>query len=370
MSKINVMITGVGGGGVGEQILKCLKMSSLDLNIIGCDMNRNSMGLLNVDKAYLVPSASSDNYIDTILDICSGNGVQVLFHGSEPELKILSKNRRYFEDKGVFIPLNSQDLIDICMDKYRTMEFLQSHGFATQKYWNICNIEDLNKIDIFPVVLKPSIGGGGSINTFIVQDQDELYMFGRYLLKVYKQFLAQEYVGNAYSEYTVGVLHANNGKYINTIAVKKNILSGLSNKTKVKNRTNRVELGEYLVISSGISQGEIGKFSEVTEPCKDIASKLKSTASINIQCRIHEEKMYVFEINPRISGTSSLRAMVGYNEPELIIRDRILGENIECDFKYRSGYIARGLSEEYLSPEFMDKLGGVDSYEKTVISNV
>ena len=26
MSKVNVMITGVGGGGVGEQILKCLRM--------------------------------------------------------------------------------------------------------------------------------------------------------------------------------------------------------------------------------------------------------------------------------------------------------------------------------------------------------
>lgn len=70
MSGINVMITGVGGGGVGERILKCLRMSSLDYNIIGCDMNRNSMGLSKVDRAYLVPSATSPRYVEDILQIC------------------------------------------------------------------------------------------------------------------------------------------------------------------------------------------------------------------------------------------------------------------------------------------------------------
>ena len=81
MSKVNVMITGVGGGGVGEQILKCLRMSSLEYNIIGCDMNKHSMGLSKVKKAYLVPSAAEPNYVDTILKICKQNNIQVLFHG-------------------------------------------------------------------------------------------------------------------------------------------------------------------------------------------------------------------------------------------------------------------------------------------------
>lgn len=356
MSRINVMVTGVGGGGVGEQILKCLRMSSLEYNIIGCDMNRNSMGLSKADKAYLVPPASYPHYVESILQICKENAIQVLFHGSEPEMKVLSRNRQFFKDEGIFIPLNPEDVIEKCMDKYLTMRFLQESGFAIQKFWEVREENDLQKIDTFPVVLKPSVGGGGSVNTFIAQNREELELFGKYLLKIYNQFTVQEYIGKSDSEYTVGVLHASSGEYINSIAVKKNIMSGLSNKTCVPNRTGRQDLGETLAISSGISQGEIGRFEEVTAPCRKIAKKLGCTAALNIQCRIHNEQMYVFEINPRISGTSSLRAIVGYNEPDILIREKILGEEIKPDFSYKSGYIARGLSERFISHDFMSGL--------------
>lgn len=356
MSKINVMITGVGGGGVGEQILKCLRLSSLEYNIIGCDMNRNSMGLSKVDKAYLVPSASNSHYVENILQICKQNNVQVLFHGSEPEMKVLSQNRQIFMEEGIFIPFNPEDVIEKCMDKYLTMQFLQENGFAVQKYWEVREEDDLQKIDIFPVILKPSVGGGGSINTFIAQNSEELELFGKYLLQIYNQFLVQEYVGKVDDEYTVGVLHTSSGEYINSIAVKKNILSGLSNKMRVANRTGRTDLGDVLAISSGVSQGEIGRFEEITKPCRKIAKRLGCTAALNIQCRIHKGQMYVFEINPRISGTSSLRAMVGYNEPDILIREKILGEEIEPDFAYKSGYIARGLEECYISYDFMHEL--------------
>ena len=359
MKKINVMITGVGGGGVGEQILKCLRMSSLEYNIIGCDMNRNSMGLAKVDKAFLVPSAADPYYIEHILKICKENDVQALFHGSEAEMKVLSNNRQIFEDNGIFIPFNPKSVIDTCMDKHLTMKFLSENGFAIQKFWEIRNESDLQKIDIFPVVLKPSVGGGGSVNTFVAQNMEELCLFGKYLLKIYSQFLVQEYVGNADSEYTVGVLHGSDGAYINSIAVKKSILSGLSNRMRIPNRTGRSELGNVLAISSGVSQGEIGRFEEVTKPSREIAKKLGCTAAINVQCRIQQNKIYVFEINPRISGTSSLRAMAGYNEPDILIREKLLGEKIGEDFAYRSGYITRGLLEEFISYDFMESLAYV-----------
>lgn len=356
MGTINVMVTGVGGGGVGGQILKCLRMSALRYYLIACDMDRRSMGLTMADKAYLVPSAARPDYIESILKISKENNVQVLFPGSEPELKVISVNRKLFEENGIYVPLNPENVIHTCMDKYMTMNFLRENGFAVQKYWEIKEENELREIDFFPVVLKPSIGGGGSVNTFIAQDTEELYLFGRYLLRFYDCFLVQEYVGNADSEYTVGVVHGSDGGYINAIAVKKHILSGLSNKIRVPDRTGRSELGGTLVISSGVSQGEIGRFPEVTEPSREIAQKLGCTAAINIQCRVHQGKMYVFEINPRISGTSSLRAMAGYNEPDILIREKVMGEKIEPDFSYRTGYIARGLSEKFISQEFQDAI--------------
>lgn len=356
MDEINVMITGIGGGGNGEQILKALKMSTIKYTTIGCDMNKYSKGLMEVDYPYIVPSASSDNYISTLLKICKKHQVNVLFYGSEPELKVISRNRSQFFDNGIFLPINPQNVIDICMDKNKTMDWFSNNGFNYPKSYRIINESDMKKIDFFPTVLKPSVGGGGSVNTFIAQTEKELKLFGNYLLEIYEEFIVQQYVGNTDSEYTVGVLCDMNGSFINSIAVKKNILSGLSSKIKIKNKTGNAKFGEILAVSSGISQGEIGRFPDVTEQCKNIALALGATGAINIQCRIENGKVFVFEINPRFSGTTSLRALVGYNEPDVLIRKHILNEDIKKDFEYKSGYIVRGLEEKLIDFDFLKNI--------------
>jgi carbamoyl-phosphate synthase large subunit len=350
------MITGIGGGGVGEQILKALKLSDLDYYLVGGDMNRNSKGLKNVDKPYILPPASSEAYVDTLLMLCKKHDIKALFYGSEPELKVMSKYRKVFSDHGIFIPLNPENVINICMDKNMTMEWFQKNEFTMPRNIKINRESNIDEIDFYPVVLKPSVGGGGSNNTFIARDKNELSMFSVYLLSIYNEFIAQEYVGTPESEYTVGILNDMQGNYINSIAVKKNIMSGLSNKIKVKNTSGNTKCGDMLMISSGVSQGEIGKFPEVTAECKKIAQTLGCTGPINIQCRLQDNKVYVFEINPRISGTTSLRALVGYNEPDVMIRKHILGQNIEIDFSYKSGYIARGLDEVFIESAFMDSI--------------
>jgi carbamoyl-phosphate synthase large subunit len=53
----------------------------------------------------------------------------------------------------------------------------------------------------------------------------------------------------------------------------------------------------------------------------------------------------VFEINPRFSGTTSLRAMKGYNEPDCLLRKHLFGEEIKVRFDYGSGLILRSLCE-------------------------
>lgn len=356
MKKINIMITGIGGGGNGEQLLKALKMSNEKYGIVGCDMNQYSKGLAEVDYPYIVPPASHENYCNILLELCERHKVKAIFYGSEPELKVISKNRNLFIKNNILLPINPADVIAICMDKNSTFEWFKSKGFDFPESHRIANEASLKKVDFLPAVLKPSVGGGGSVNTFIAQTEKELYLFGSYLLEIYNEFIAQKYVGNPDAEYTVGVLCDLEGNYLNSIAVKKNILSGLSSKIKIKNKTGDKRYGEILAISSGISQGEIGKFPQVTEFCKKIALELGATGAINMQCRIEEDKIYVFEINPRFSGTTSLRAMVGYNEPDVLLRKYLFGEKIEPDFFYHSGYIVRGLEEKLIDYEFVHKI--------------
>lgn len=357
MEKHNIMITGVGGGGVGEQTLKALRLSKTPYYIVGGDMLKTSKGLKQVDVPYILPPARDAGYLPAVIEICKKHDIHIVFYGSEPELKVFNENREMLESEGIFVPLNPRQVIDICMDKSRTMRWFEEQQIPCPRSIEVRSIEDIHRIDYLPVVLKPSVGGGGSVNTFIAQSRDELEMFTAYLLKMYDVFIAQEYIGRYDQEYTVGVMcDYITGEYVNSIAVKKSIMSGLSNKMKIVNRGDTGKYGDYLVISNGISQGAIGRFPEVTEQCREIAMKLGARGPINIQCRFVDGKVYVFEINPRISGTTSLRAMVGYNEPEMLIRSILDHEKIETDFPYEEGYIVRGLEETYISEEFMDNL--------------
>lgn len=352
MAEINkplvVMVTGVGGGGHGEQILKALRLSFLKFHIIGGDMSPMSKGLADVDVPYILPPASDEEYIPALLTVCKKYNVKALFHGSEPELKAMDRARKEIQQEGIFLPINPSSVIDICMDKFKTFKFLASKGLDFPTTEKITNIDDAEKIDFFPAVLKPSIAGGGSANVMLAQTREELITFCKYLLTIYDEFIVQEYIGTPDSEYTVGVLISMDGELINSIAVKRMILSSLSNYIKVPNRTKRKDLGEILAISSGISQGYIGKFPEVCEPCEELAKELGCRGAVNIQCRFVNGNVYVFEINPRFSGTTSLRAMVGYNEPDVLIRKHILSEDITHHFHYNSGIIVRGLSETFL----------------------
>jgi carbamoyl-phosphate synthase large subunit len=346
---MNVLVTGIGGGGHGEQILKALKMSNLPLNIIGADMTLISRGLQEVDTSFLLPPASHDDYIDVLLEKCIQYEIKVLFHGSEPELKKMSDNRDRIREAGILLPINNAEVIDICMDKSKTIEFLENNGFLFPRTFNISNLDDCDNIDTYPLVLKPSVGSGGSANTYIVQSKVELEFFCKQMLRQYPVFIAQEYVGTPDDEYTVGVLSDMNGELVNSIAVHRMINGSLGCRFKLPNETERTELGPNLVISSGISQGRIGKYPNVTGQCEEIAKALGSTGPLNIQCRFVNGKVYVFEINPRYSGTTSFRAIVGLNEPELMIRKHLLKEEIERHSTFKEGYILRGLDETFIS---------------------
>ncbi len=344
MNKINIFVTGIGGG-IGEQVLKCLAMSSFEYSVFGGDLKQVNSVFADLTGFYVLPSAKENNYIEVLLEKCKQNNIDILFPGSEPELQIISEHRELFKANDILVPLNPQNVIDICLDKNLTMQWLDVHSYNYPKSYKVCNSFDISKIKEFPAVLKPSIGAGGSINTYIARDKNELFFFSQYLKKFYDEYIIQEYVGSCYEEYTVGVLFDLNGEYINSIAVKKDILSNISNRIKIPNTTNKKDLGDFLAISNGISQGEIGKFPEVTKQCVDIAKKLGCRGTVNIQCRYYNNTVFIFEINPRISGTSPMRAMVGFNEPDILIRKHLLGENIIPEFEFRSAHIVRKFQE-------------------------
>ncbi|MGH9721282.1 MAG: ATP-grasp domain-containing protein [Bryobacteraceae bacterium] len=350
MKSLTVLVTAVGGGAVGEQILKALRRGSAKYIVVGTDMSPDSKGLMEVDYPAIVPPATHPGYIAALLELCAKHGAKCVLCGSEPELRVLSAHRDEFARNGIFLPVNPSSVLDICLDKIKTAAFLREHGFAVPAFRRISSPQDALDFPALPAVIKPSVGGSGSANTFLAQTSPELRFYCEHLLSLYPECVIQEYVGTPHAEFTVGVLSDMAGQLLNSIAVRRNILSTLGCRLKQPNRSSRSDLGPLLAISSGYSQGQIGRFPEVTSQCEQIAMTLGARGPLNIQCRLVGGVVFVFEINPRFSGTTSLRAMVGYNEPDVLIRRHLLGETIQDHFPYESGLILRGLSEVLMDP--------------------
>jgi len=345
MNEITILVTGAGGGGVGETCMQALRLAETKYKIIATDMNPASIGIFESDKGYIVPAASDSNYINKILEICKKENVKAIVTGSEPELVKISENRQVFLDNGILPLLNTSEVISLCQNKWKTYEFLKQNGFPVPDSKIIETLEDSKWDFNFPVVIKPYVGGGGSRHSYIAQDQEDLDFFVKFMLKYDVVPMVQEYVGDIDEEYTVGVLTSlEEGELIGSIAVKRNIRSGLSSRLKIKSK----ETGNQLGISTGISQGEINIYPKVLETAEKIALKLGSKGPLNIQCRKKRDKVYTFEINPRFSGTTSIRSLVGYNEIDLTVRKSIFKEQLQ-KVNYKKGIVMRGLRNVYMS---------------------
>lgn len=316
-----ILITGVGGGSLGREIMKSLRMTENNYKIIASDMSKNSIGLFDTKFRYIVPKASSSNYIETILKICKKEKVEVLIGGSEPEIEVIAKNKKIFSENGIKVLSNSWDIIKKSSDKFEVIQLLNSFGIKCPKTKIFQTNQDLKEFLSFPIIIKPRFGSG-SKNVFIAYDLDDAIMFCTYLKKYGQEPLIQEHIGNFEEEYTIGVLFDDGGKLCTSIAMRRILEGGISTRQISVNPKNN----QKHVISSGISQGYFEDFEEIRKFGEMIALKINSTGPINIQCRKVKNEIIPFEINPRFSASVTLRSSVGHNEPNIFLRYKLFNE--------------------------------------------
>ena len=352
MSKqLSVLLTGVGGGGVGESCMQALRLAETEYRIIATDTSPTSKGIYEADKGYLVPPATDLGYLDRISEICKIENVRAVIPGSEIELYKFADHCKAFEtSSGAQLLVNPKRVIDICADKWATHSFLKKHGFAAPKSWLLTGEPSkcLSEV-VYPVIIKPVRGAGGSRHSYIAQNEKELSFFISYLQQYGITPLVQEYVGNMDEEYTVGVL-IDQGEVLSSFALRRYLKGALSTRFSAKDNKSSAIIG----VSTGISQGEVREFPEIRKKCEEIALKLGTNGPLNIQCRLHENELSVFEINPRFSGTTSIRALAGLNEPDILIRKKVLNEKITAP-AYKYGVVVRGLENKFISFDLAEK---------------
>lgn len=316
MSKINVLVTGVGAV-IGYGVIQSLRMSKYDVNIIGMDIYEDAVGQNWCDKFVQAEPAISEDYPVFITNIMDKYNIDLVYFGTEQEIHRLSDCR---DDLGGFFSkmvINSKEIVDLSKDKYKTYQFLKNNGFNYIKTTLDGDFDKISKELGLPFLMKLR-HSYASKGIAIIEDSHDLDYYKR---KAGKEFMVQELVGDKEHEYTASVFGYGDGNCTLPIIFQRK-LSGEGSTAKAAS----------------------ADIPEIHREIKKLSKILCPIGPTNFQFRLHEDKYLLLEINPRISSATSIRAQMGFNEAEMCI-DYFIKKQIPSELNIKSGYATRYISE-------------------------
>ncbi len=277
--------------------------------IIATDMQLSAPALQVADVKLQVPSVYDSNYIDATIKICKDYHVDALISLNDLELPILSDNKSRFEAIGVKVLVSDPNVIDICFDKYKTAQWVESLGLHSPKTY--VRLEDAKKAlsngeIAFPLFMKPR-WGSGSIGLETINDMEELDIYYDLLMKkIKKTILATASVGDEYimiqekltgAEFGLDVMNDLEG---NNVAV--SVKQKLAMRAGETDKAITVDLPEVRAIG------------------KKIGEQLKHIGNLDMDIMQRANGDYcVLELNPRFGGGFPFSYEAGVNFPKAII---------------------------------------------------
>ena len=295
----NILITSAGQRvALVKCFLETLKSFFPKAKVYTTDMNpRLAPAAYVSDGCFSVPRCTSEDYIETLLTICLGNGIGMIVPTIDTELAILSANKEIFAKQGVFVSVPDYDFIMMCRDKRNTGEFFEKHGIRVP--------QPIDKHHpSFPLFAKP-YDGSLSTNLHYIKNADELT---EEILNDPK-LLFMEYIDKeVYKEYTVDMYYGRDHKAKCIVPRERiKIRAGEIN----KGLTERKPLTQFLLDRLETIEGCVG--------------------CICIQLFLNQQAGDVvgIEINPRFGGGYPQTYAAGGNFPEYLIREYFLGEEID-----------------------------------------
>jgi carbamoyl-phosphate synthase large subunit len=277
--------------------------------IVAADMDITAPALAVADRAVVVPEVYADNYVEAILEICRTEEVDALISLNDLELPVLAVARPSFEEMGVKLIISKEEVVDVCFDKYRTIQFCDQIAIAYPRTYLL--LEEARKaIEAghlkFPVVVKPR-WGSASVGIEFPRTMEELELAYRLaLLKISHSILAE--ASKQDLEKSVIIQEKINGKEY-----------GLDILNDFSGNTLQVYVKEKLAMRAGETDKSVLRRSPELEEIGFRVGKALGHIG-NVDCDVFEKdgKHYLLEINPRFGGGYPFSHMSGANYPAAI----------------------------------------------------
>ncbi len=329
-----VMIAGIGGASLGTEIAKCLTLAG-NYRLFGCDISPTAYGLYDkqFESTYAV---DSDNYIDSVMAACRKAGCTWLLPGGEQPMQLLGQVNARLEENGIRLIANSAGIVELFSNKAETFAALARHNVPVPRTRIVRCEEDVAEVGL-PCIVKPATGSGGSVSVFFAMTAEEAMIYADFIRRGESEPIAQEYIDIEEGEFTIGVLSLPDGSVAGSVALKR----AMDAKLSVSYR------GRGGLISSGYSQGHIDDYPELRDQAEHIARSIGSRGPLNIQGRVRDGVLIPFEINPRFSASTYLRALAGFNEVDIMLRFMAHGERPGA-LDVKPGWYLRSLTETFV----------------------
>jgi carbamoylphosphate synthase large subunit len=319
---IKILLTSAGSG-VGEAIYKSLAISRLNASIVATDISSFNSGAFRSHRAYKIVGPDDPRYSRQITDICQKEDIDVVLSGSDTELEKLAELKAGRQLQS-FIMTGSPEVVRICRDKRQTFEFFQSRGlpFVTTVYRD--GVDEIIREYGFPILAKPK-GGSGSLGVEVLMNRRELDA-----LEDEENFIFQEYLLSENWPVTKATISRDDVMKFHALVQKDEI-------------SIQVLLGKNKEIFGTFMSRNVLKFGMPTkifpfccEEYEEIAWRMAGCLAdvgligpVNLQCKITERGPIFFEVNPRFTGITSVRAVLGFREVEAMLNHFILNCNDE-----------------------------------------
>lgn len=322
---INVLVTGAGAG-VGQSIIKAVRLSNLKTRLIAVDNSHLAAGLYRADAARLIPLADDKDYIKKLVRICNQEDVNIIFPGTDVELVTLAKNKKIIEAAtSAKLIISGLKTVKIADDKWKTANFLKNNGFPHPRSWLKPNPNILQ----FPMIIKPRVGAR-SIGFNIINNPYELIDKAGLI----DNPIIQEYLGQDNQEYTCGALFYK-GKNYGVVTAQRWLRNGDTYKAIFKHDPELEELVK-----------RVGRRLNVSGPC-------------NFQLRKTSRGPVIFEINCRFSGTTGAASYLGFNAANALMQAVCLNRPLK-KLSFKESYMFRYWNELFTDPETVHKLNQDD----------
>ena len=313
---MNILFTGAGRR---TYLLKYFKENmSVEDKVFATDMQLSAPALQAADVKIQVPAVYDPKYIDITLGICKEHKIDALISLNDLELPILAENKTKFEAMGVTVIVSDSEVIDICFDKYKTAQWVESIGLnAPKTYVTLASAKEaLAKGEIaFPLFMKPR-WGSGSIGLETIDDMEELDIYYHLLMKkIKKTILATASVGDEY----IMIQEKLTGKEF-----------GLDVMNDLEGNSVAVSVKQKLAMRAGETDKAITvDLPEVREMGATIGRNLKHIGNLDVDIMQRANGEYcVLELNPRFGGGYPFSYEAGVNMPKAILQ-WLKGEKID-----------------------------------------